>query len=145
MKWKELSSPGRACDGFSQRRGSAQRANGVRPSIAADGHGIAFALNAAVVQTTGYAYHLYDIQGTELLAYHRHPRGSGSRPEPHLHVRATIGEAHLSRMHLPTGRVSLEAFVRLLMMEFAISPLQTDWQQILDVAEQSFIETRMWA
>ncbi len=105
----------------------------------------AFTLDAAAVHTTGYAYHLYDLHGTELLAYHWHPHGSGARPDPHLHVRATIGTAHLSRMHLPTGRVSLEAFVRLLITEFGISPLQADWRRILDTAEQSFIAARAWA
>lgn len=105
-----------------------------------------FALDpAAEIHTTGYAYHLYDGTGRELLAYHWHPRGAGARPEPHLHVRAMIGHTALARLHLPTGRVSLEAFVRLLITEFGVAPLEEGWQRILDTAERTFYRVRAWA
>lgn len=100
---------------------------------------------AVVVHSTGYAYHLYDLGGTELLGYHWHPQGAGARPEAHLHVRATIGDAKLSRLHLPTGRVALEAFVRLMITEFGIAPLQADWRRLLDTAERAFVAARTWA
>ncbi len=64
-----------------------------------------------------YRYHL-SRAGALLLRYEWHP-GVGGMPLPHLHVHATDAAGRsLERLHLPTGRVSVEAFLRLLVREY---------------------------
>lgn len=85
-------------------------------------------------QTRVVAY-LYAIEqaGSELLAYHWHPRGRSAITRPHLHVRADIkiGERWLGKVHLPTGSVELEDVVALAIEELGVEPLREDWEQLL--------------
>ena len=46
----------------------------------------------------------------------------------------------LDGLHLPTGRVSLEAVIRMLITEFAIAPRRADWRRTLDRTEAAFRE-----
>lgn len=45
-------------------------------------------------------------------------------------------------LHLPTGRVSIEAVVRFLIQELDGEPRREDWEEVLDDAERPFIEHR---
>jgi hypothetical protein len=93
------------------------------------------------VSTTWYRYHLTDPLNRELLAWHWHPATS---PYPHLHVPAGLIEP---RVHIPTGRVSMESVIRLLLSDLQVPPARehaSDYGQVLDDCEGKFIEHRRW-
>ncbi len=49
--------------------------------------------------------------------------------------------------HLPTGRVSIEAVLRMLLMDLKVQPTRDhadDFLSVLDAAERPFIEHRRW-
>ena len=111
----------------------------VRVRGALGGSGIA----ARVVLDAGgeiaaYAFALLGPGGSELIAWHWHPRTLFPAPVfPHLHVAASLritgpagerGVFPLDKRHLPTGTVSLAMFVRMLIEEFGVEPLARDWE-----------------
>lgn len=95
-----------------------------------------------------YEYRLLDHHQTELLVYHWQPGPDFAGPDhPHLHVSASLSAQinavdrqtiDLDRLHMATGRVSLEALVRMLITEFGIAPYRSDWRQTLDRTEEEF-------
>jgi hypothetical protein len=92
-----------------------------------------------------YTLTLHDSAHRELLVYHWHPGRSFLGPDhPHLHVSAALDaqvdamsrrEIGLDKLHLPTGQVTLAAFVRMLITEFNVAPIRSEWRDILDRAE----------
>jgi hypothetical protein len=93
------------------------------------------------VSTLWYRYHLTDEHGRELLAWHWHPATS---PHPHLHISAGPIDR---RIHVPTGRVSLESVIRLLLGDLEVPATREragDYAQVLDECEAPFIEHRRW-
>jgi hypothetical protein len=79
---------------------------------------------------SSYGYSLRRASGGEILAYHWHPATPVARP--HLHVSAAWGTAReFSRVHLPTGHVSLAEFALLLIREFAVVPQRSNWRRVL--------------
>ena len=90
------------------------------------------------VISAAYYYALTEGDGREILAYHWHPEERGAIPEPHLHIESGAGtlRAEFDRAHLPTGRVALEDFLRLLIRDFAVRPLRSDWEAILNQTQQ---------
>jgi hypothetical protein len=84
------------------------------------------------VTTDGYAYTVTETKDltTELFAWHWHP---GTRPDPHLHIgRAHPDHSSLAKLHVPTGRVLLEAVTRFLIVDLDVRPLDPDWEAVLD-------------
>ncbi len=82
---------------------------------------------------------------TEQLSYHYHP--APRAPEPHLHVSAEADWVHhgaLKKKHLPTGRVSVEDFIELLIVEFGVRHRREDWQEVLDKNRAVFKERKTW-
>jgi hypothetical protein len=51
----------------------------------------------------------------------------------------------LHKLHLPTGRVSIEAVIRFLIEDLEVAPLRDDWRAVLDRHEDLFRQTRSWA
>lgn len=109
------------------------------------------------VTTAAYFYGVQDATGRELLAYHWEPeREDGGPVHPHLHVRTSMqrtmpgGETRklsVGKLHAPTGRVSLEAVVWLLLAELDVMCRHAEpadpygWERckvILDEAERRF-------
>lgn len=88
------------------------------------------------VQTAAYSY-VVNRGDKELLAYQWNPLGSGRVGHPHLHVGTAAGELidDFHRWHLPTGHISLEDVLRLLVEELGVQPLREDWPDILGAAE----------
>ena len=84
-------------------------------------------------KVSSYFYELLDSDGREVLAYHWHPRGNSPVPTPHLHLEqgAQVGRAEVRDAHLPTGDVSLEAILRVLIEEMGVRPQRSDWESIL--------------
>lgn len=90
--------------------------------------------------TRAYLYRLDDGEGQEQVSWHWHPSGRSRFDRPHLHV----GAGHLAGRHLPTGRVSIESVVRLLLGEMDVVSRRSDWVQVLDDAEGNFLAYRTW-
>lgn len=92
------------------------------------------------VSTTAYRYHILDGSGSELVGWHWHP---GTVGHPHMHVEAAAGAID-RRVHLPTGRVSIESVLRLLLDDLGVPAIRVDYADVLNAAELSFIEHRRW-
>lgn len=83
-----------------------------------------------------YGYQLLTDDGAEMLAYHFHPGELGFDP-PHLHVSSGAGSlrAEFHRAHLPTGTISLEDFLSLVIREFRVRPQRADYRAVLAVMD----------
>jgi hypothetical protein len=83
----------------------------------------------------------------EVIAWHWHPPTTPDRPDPHVHVR--VDHAHLdvtlSKLHIPTGRVSFEEVIRFLIMDLHIEPARDDWKKIVGESETRFKKWRTWS
>ena len=98
------------------------------------------------VSTAGYYYILCESSSdTEILGYHWHPGVEPSFPHLHLEAGARAGREELAKTHLPTGRVALEDVLRLAITGFGVTPLRTDWSEILDTTQAAYQEWRTWA
>jgi len=86
-----------------------------------------------MVDVVGYYYAIHDSEEREVLLYHWHPRGNSPVATPHLHLEqgAQVGRAEIRDAHLPTGDVSMEAILRVLIEEMGVQPLRSDWELIL--------------
>lgn len=94
------------------------------------------------VSTVAYRYHLLDVDSHEIAAWHWHP-GTGT-DHPHLHVSSALIDRHA---HLPTGGVSIESIIRLLLTDMEVQPARghaDDYLRILEETEQRFIQHRRW-
>ena len=79
-----------------------------------------------------------------LAAWHWHPMSNLSEdasPWPHLHAYGARDTLTLHKLHLPTGRVSLEAVVRFLIEDLDVAPRRTDWRAVLRRHEERFRQT----
>ena len=76
---------------------------------------------------------IYDAEQREVLLYHWHPRGNSPVATPHLHLEqgAQVGRTEIRDAHLPTGDVSMEAILRVLIEEMGVRPLRPDWDAVL--------------
>lgn len=98
------------------------------------------------VKTVAYHYTLGESDGHEILSYQWHPSVPGSVSFPHLHLQygAHLRRSEFGRAHLPTGRVTLEGFVRLLLDDFDVPPARDDWEQALEESRREFDSDRTW-
>ncbi|MGH8909951.1 MAG: hypothetical protein ACRD0K_26510 [Egibacteraceae bacterium] len=92
------------------------------------------------VATQAYKYTI-EMDGREVAAWHWHPLGRSRERRPHLHV----PHPPLAGSHVPSGRVSLEGVLRLLLAEREVRPRRSDWETVLDEAEARFTRWRTWA
>jgi hypothetical protein len=89
------------------------------------------------------AYDFYILEGgRDLVAYHWHPDGVSPIKVPHLHLRSYQS---LSRTRLPTGRISVEQFVRLLIAELGVVHRVDDWDATIGRTQQLFETWRTWS
>lgn len=99
------------------------------------------------VRTRQYRYHVVAADHTEVLLFHWHPERSGNRTFPHLHVgssQLTTDAVMSGSAHIPTGRVALEAVIRLLITEFKVPAKRDDWEAVLADGEDRFVRWRTW-
>jgi hypothetical protein len=98
------------------------------------------------VSTVAYHYTLQVADGAEIISYQWHPRVPNSVGFPHLHIRqgAGLGREEFQRAHLPTGRVALENFVRLLIVDFGVPPEKDNWEDELAKSLAEFEADRSW-
>lgn len=87
-----------------------------------------------------YESRLLDREEREILAFHWHPVGLSHVTDPHLHLASRLIPLDMGRdqdplalagIHIPTGFVTLEDVVRLLITEIGIRPRRTDWGDLL--------------
>ena len=85
------------------------------------------------VRVVAYAYTLSDSNQREILNYHWHPLGNSRVVTPHLHLEqgALVGLSGIRDSHLPTGPVSIIAFLRFLIEELSVEPVRRDWELLL--------------
>ena len=106
------------------------------------------------VHTRAYFYAIATAEGRDILEFHWQPDAKPTRDgervvtAPHMHVGPAITAGQTAvrpgtfhKAHIPTGRVILQAVVRLLISEFEVESLNTNWQAILDRTEA---EPRFW-
>jgi hypothetical protein len=98
--------------------------------------------------TTEYIYEVSAESDGLIAAWHWHP-GSGRPGDeahwPHLHAYGDRETLTLHKLHLPTGRVSLEALVRFLIEDLSVVPRRDDWRTVLSRHEEAFRQVRSWA
>jgi hypothetical protein len=100
------------------------------------------------VHSREYIYELTSGEGRSLIRWDWHPDGqAGEQPVswPHVHLRGYTQPVNVSRGHVPTGRVSLEAVIRYVIRDLGVEPRRADWAAILDRHEQAFVAARSWA
>lgn len=96
--------------------------------------------------TRAYAYILENADGRELVAFHWHPGGRSSVERPHMHLGAGCGvDGPLTKVHFPTGRVSVEDFLWLAIHGFGAEPQRDDWEDVLTQSRDAFQTWRTWA
>ena len=92
------------------------------------------------VTIASYLYRILNRDEREILAFHWHPVGLSDVIDPHLHLSSRLNPIEMGRnqeplpladMHIPTGFVTLEDVVRLLITEFGITPRRDDWDDLL--------------
>jgi hypothetical protein len=101
--------------------------------------------------TGGYMFTIRDKRKQEIISFHWDPRDPNSRRYPHLHIGATVLDAEnpvfgdsFSRLHIPTGRVTVEDVVRFLIEELKVIPLQSDWHDTLMASKEIHVMYRSW-
>lgn len=76
--------------------------------------------------------------------YEREPEGDNPYPRAHIHLNACpttySGAKEFDKLHLPTGRVTLEDILRHLVIEHAVQPVSPNWEQKLKQTEAAFRE-----
>lgn len=100
-------------------------------------------------RSTSYSYGLLAKQNNnfhELLEFHWHPESTPKLRWPHLHVIANSQVGDLSRVHFPTGRLSIEDFIRLAIRDFQVKPRipHDDWKKILTKNKAAFCQGASW-
>lgn len=83
---------------------------------------------------TEYIYTIEDARGAEVVSYHLHRTGPGSRITTlHLHIGPAAGELRpaIGKAHLPTGEVSLAEVLRFAIRDLAVLPTRDDRETIL--------------
>lgn len=85
------------------------------------------------VATAGYWYYLYEDADAarELIAYHWHPGGRYSYPHVHPGHRMREALGRKPALHLPTGLITMNDFLRMLIEEFDVRPLRSDWDDLI--------------
>jgi len=97
------------------------------------------------VRSARYQYRVLDIAEREVAVYDWHPEGISPVRTPHLHVPAagaiTLAQrpgtpradakTYLGRLHFPTAGITLEDILELLIREFGVDPVRSDWEAVL--------------
>ena len=100
------------------------------------------------VRTVAYYYTVEEAgeSGREMFAYHWHPSERTAITFPHFHLYQGAGPMRddVRKAHFPTGRVSFEDVLRLVITQFGVLPLRDDWAAILDQTQTAFEDWHTW-
>jgi hypothetical protein len=95
------------------------------------------------VRTRGYFYTVYDCQTehpSEIFSYQWHPELPVTIP----HVHFKRGEERIRRVHLPTGRISIESVAEFLIRDMGVKPKRADWEKVITRNRELFEKNRSW-
>ena len=87
------------------------------------------------VITEGYDYKVQERSGQTILTFYLHAARGYLVTYPLLHVGGRTSPVELSKVHVPTGRITLPAVVRMAITELGVEPLRGDWGEVLERAE----------
>jgi hypothetical protein len=99
------------------------------------------------VSTVEYIYEVADESDEPIARFHWHSVSAQPGDEvrwPHVHVHGDRAALTLHKLHLPTGRVSIESVVRFLIDDFDVVPVRANWDAILREREEAFKRWRSW-
>ena len=99
------------------------------------------------VSTAEYNYNLRDSENRVVIAYHWHPAERYKVRSPHLHLDqgAEVGRQDLHRVHIPTGRIAIEDFLRFAITELGVEPRRDDWEEVLLRSRKTYEDWRTWS
>lgn len=100
------------------------------------------------VEQAAYQYQLDPDGNRWVFRYDYRREARDPHPPSHLQVRGALTEpvvpyrGLLERTHFPTGRVSVEAVIRLLIEQFGVPPASAPeiWRRVLSESERAFEE-----
>ncbi len=96
-----------------------------------------------IVDELRYAYRVSNFVDEELFVYHFHPESESVIHHPHLHMIAPpfdlpqhpSGQPSvklpISKAHFPTGHVTLQQVIRLLIEDFGVETRVPNWREVL--------------
>jgi hypothetical protein len=94
------------------------------------------------ISTAKYRYELF-ADNKSIVAYDWHP--GRERDAPHLHVDCGIKSPYFHhKVHLPTGRVSLEEVLRMAIEDLDVKPRRSDWDAVLRRTQARYEKFRTW-
>jgi len=109
------------------------------------------------ISTRSYFYEITTSDDHQILSFHWQPEAKPSKPgdevivTPHLHVGAIITSGQtvirpdeFHKVHVPTGRVSLEQVIWLLIVQFGVAPLKPSWRRTLKQTEDNYERWKSW-
>jgi hypothetical protein len=95
------------------------------------------------VRTAEWKYEVSDQSDEVIVDFHWHPV-SGRTQWPHVHAYGDRGSMTMDRLHIPTGRVSIESVIRFLIEDLGVVTRRPDWDRVLTQSEILFLEWRTW-
>lgn len=95
------------------------------------------------VHSEGYEYEFFGRDSNSIIAYHWHPEGRSHITWPHIHLPKTLA-FDFSKVHPPTGRISVEAVLRFALMDLGVTARRGNWQRQFDQSGQAFRDFRSW-
>lgn len=109
------------------------------------------------ITTRAYFYEITTADDRQILSFHWQPEAKPARTGdqvvtlPHMHVGAGITERQTAirpgdfhKAHTPTGRVSLEAVIWLLIDQLGVMPLNPKWRDVITRTEAKFTQWESW-
>jgi hypothetical protein len=75
----------------------------------------------------------------------RRPFATGKVSQLTTYLYVTCPVPITRRAHLPTGRVSVESVLRLLLHDLGVTARRDDWGEVLDDAEPRYLTHRRWS
>lgn len=94
------------------------------------------------VSVAAYFYTLANAARQEIISYQWHPAGPSPVTFPHLHLgqASRVGYEQVGQAHFPTGHITLQSFLRLIVTDFGVAPRRADWDAILTETEPAFTD-----
>jgi hypothetical protein len=100
------------------------------------------------ITTREYIYEVTGPKSQPIVSAHWHPLARNSRfADPHWHIGGvTLAEnrVYLDRAHIPSPRVSIEEFIRLMIEEMGVEPRHEDWDARLRRTHNAFAANKSW-
>lgn len=100
------------------------------------------------IRTREYIYEVTGPKSQPIISAHWHPLARNSRfADPHWHVGGiTVPKdcVYLDRAHIPSPRVSIEEFIRLMIEELGVTPRSSDWDKRLTQTHKVFTKYKTW-